>query len=338
MAGVTFDERVAALRPLGLGPRQTAFLALVALHGGYCVRRQFDTFVGRVHGAVGRAFFATLAARKLATTIRYRRHRGLIYHVQPKSLYRALDQVANRNRRLVSPALIARKLMVLDYVLTAPPSEWLATEADKVAWFTTQAAISPVDLPQRSYHARSPTTPLATRYFVHKLPIRVTAPGAPVEFVHLVVDETGRHFRRFLEDHTRLLTRLPAWMITLVCPHHLPEGPARCERVFHETFLRSAPPRHVGTADLSWFFRTRVAIDRGDFDALTAKDLDRFRNLRDSLTSASVERLYLEWQRRGEVALTTAGGSELRADAVHRVRTYRVPSRYEQFGALPGLV
>jgi hypothetical protein len=260
-----------------------------------------------------------------------------VYHLHSKPLYRVLAQVDNRNRRVVSPALIARKLMVLDYVLTTPCSEWLATEADKVAWFTNHEGIARVDLPQRRYYARSTRTPLTTRYFVQKLPVRIV-PGASVEFVHLVEDETGRHFRQFLDDHTRLLSRLPAWTITLVCPHHLPLGPTKCEHAFKETFGRSASMSAVAPADLAWFFRTRTAVDRGDFDVLTAKDLDRFRDLRERLSTAPIERLYVQWQQAGDAVLATPLSAEPEMDIRTRLRTHVLPWRYEQFGSTPGLV
>ena len=46
VAVMTFDERVQALEPLGFTPRQTRFLVTVALHSGYCLRRQYSAFAG----------------------------------------------------------------------------------------------------------------------------------------------------------------------------------------------------------------------------------------------------------------------------------------------------
>lgn len=47
---MTFDERVAALAPLGFTPRQTRFLVTAALHSGYCLRRQYLAFAGVRYG------------------------------------------------------------------------------------------------------------------------------------------------------------------------------------------------------------------------------------------------------------------------------------------------
>jgi hypothetical protein len=51
VAPMTFDERVQALQPLGLTPRQTRFLVTVALHSGFCVRRQYAAFARIRYGA-----------------------------------------------------------------------------------------------------------------------------------------------------------------------------------------------------------------------------------------------------------------------------------------------
>lgn len=333
---MTFDERVAALAPLGLPPRQTAFVVTVALHGGYCLRRQFDAFIGcRRGGMVGRALFAALLDRGLATAIRYRGDAGSVYHLHAKPLYRALDQDDNRNRRVVSAPLMARKLMVLDYVLSQSSAEWLATEQDKVEWFRAALRIAPVDLPQRDYSSCG-ARPDTTRYFVNKQPIGVL-PGDRVVFVHLVEDETGRHFEGFLSDHLRLLSRVPSWTIVLVYPPHLSDGVRRSAEVFDRMFLRpQSVASKVGRDDVAWFFRARSAVERGDLREFSVADLDRYRDQGRELRTAEVERLYVEWQRDGDAALAEAGRVVAVAGLPTRLVMHELPWRYHQFGRLPG--
>ena len=333
---MTFDERVSALASLGLPPRQTAFLVTVALHGGYCLRRQFDTFVGRVHGQLGRNLFDGLVDRGWATRLQYRPNRGHVYHVGAKAIYRALDQDDNRNRRVVSPAQIARKLMVLDYVLTAPPAEWVATEQDKVALFTGRFGIALGDLPQRRYQAGSGATASTTRYFVQKLPIRVTSEGV-LHFVHLVEDETGDHFDQYLADHLRLLSRVPTWTIVLVCPAHLTHGLPASERVFTQAIDTPLAAEGVlDREDLRRFFRARQCVDRDDQRTLSHADLNRFRELRRRLTTAPVERVYAEWQRIGDAALADVRRIADPLPPRVAVVAYALPWRYREFGTLPG--
>jgi hypothetical protein len=177
---MTFDERVQALRPFGFSPRQTAFLVTVALHGGYCLRRQYSAFAGVSRGQVVQDFFAALVNRNLLEPLRFQPNRGDIYHLHAKALYRAIEQSDNRNRREVSPIQIARKLMVLDHVLATPGCEWLATEHDKVAYFTTDRGVALIDLPCRSYESSNARHPGTTRYFIHKLPIALDRSSIPI--------------------------------------------------------------------------------------------------------------------------------------------------------------
>src|ERR1051326_6046291 len=129
---MTFHERVSAVESLSFTNRQARFIVTVALHGGYCMRRQYLQFSGLQYGKNVRDFLDGLIDRRLAEKRLFLPNRGYVYHLHAKSLYRVLEQSENRNRRAASAALIARKLMLLDLVLTKPDVDWYATEEDKV--------------------------------------------------------------------------------------------------------------------------------------------------------------------------------------------------------------
>jgi hypothetical protein len=59
---------------------------------------------------------------------------GSIVHHFP--LYRAIDEPNRAHRRPVPAGRVAERLMVLDTVLSNPELDWLATAAEKVAYFT----------------------------------------------------------------------------------------------------------------------------------------------------------------------------------------------------------
>lgn len=333
---MTFDERVRALRPFGLSPRQAAFIVTVALHGGYCVRRQYDAFVGRAHGQIVCDFFDALVARGAMHRIVYQPNRGHVYHLQSKPIYAALDQRDNRNRREASPAKIARKLMVLDYVLTMPAADWVATEQDKVALFTGRFGVAPIDLPQRCYEAGDHTNGGTTRYFIHKLPIFLTTGDETVHFVFLVQDESGAGLESFLRDHLRLLSRLPAWTVVAVCPHHLDGLPAS-RAVFAKMFGVAAPLAKHEPEELRWFFRVRQCVEAADLRDFSVQDLDRFRDLRERLADAAIERLYVTWQRDGDAGLRDLEQVARPTETPGRLISYDLPNRYAQFGKFAGV-
>jgi hypothetical protein len=231
---VTLDDRTRALEYLGFNARQTRFIATVALHGGHCLRRHYAQVAGLSYGAGVRGFLDRLVARGLARRQTFRRDRGHVYHLHHSHIYEALGEADNRNRRRASPAQIARKLMLLDYVLAASTWTWLATESDKVEYFTG-GGVPRWALPQRRYVGRGLADGPAstTRYFVHKLPIGLRPDDDAATFVVLVTDTRGAEVTEFLADHRSLLGQLRRWRVVALMPARLAGRPA-CHGAFRE--------------------------------------------------------------------------------------------------------
>jgi hypothetical protein len=327
---MTFEDRVRALEPLGFTERQTRFIATVALHGGYCLRRQYATFAGVVYGKNVRDFLDTLVERQLAACGSQRADRGLIYHLHARAIYRAIGQDENRNRRTASAALIARKIMVLDYVLGHSELDWLATEADKVDLFADRCGVPQADLPQQTFVASRPDGPSTTRYFTHKLPIAMAGDPPVAYFVYLATDATGRGLEQFLADHARLFAWLPAWTVVAIGPSA--QALTTCEAVFG----RMRPPVATSAADdLRTFLRTRALVDRGELATLSVAAIDRFRTLREQFNTPAFEALYADWRQRGDAALASFRGPVVRS--VGQLVTDGLPFDYSQFGSLPGV-
>jgi hypothetical protein len=337
------DDRVRALMPLGFSERQTRFLASVALHSGFCLRRHYTAFAGLAYGQGVRDFLERLVTRRLARRIRFRRDRGFVYHLYATYLYRALGQDDNRNRRQTSPALIARKLMLLDYVLAHPYLDWVATEQDKVALFTRRFGLAPADLPCRSYHARVDTRRplgLTTRHFIHKLPIAVTGDPPVVTFVYLVTDTSGRGFAEFVHDHQRLFSRLPRWRLVAVAPRHVPGLPA-CETAWRRLGQTAVGPRPANELEaLRACMQVLEAVETGDFRPVSVPAIDVFRASSPRFGEPLLRALHGRWKTDGDRALVDRGTARfVRAlDAGHgELVTYCLPQRYDRFGSLAGV-
>ena len=121
------DVRCQALEMLGYTPRQAQFLVLVALHGGYFLRRQYVTFTGTPHGQATVRFLAQCVAREHVRMLPYGRH-GHVFHLYARPLYAAIGEEDNRNRRPAEWDAVIRKLMTVDFVLAHPTARFLATE------------------------------------------------------------------------------------------------------------------------------------------------------------------------------------------------------------------
>ena len=99
---------------------KTRFLAMAALHSGYCLRRQYPAFAGIRTARTCATFSNRSCVRGLARALRDSRQPRA--HLSPARADRSIARSAqddNRNRRQASPRVIARKLMLLDYVLTS---------------------------------------------------------------------------------------------------------------------------------------------------------------------------------------------------------------------------
>jgi hypothetical protein len=335
-ADFRFDERVKELAGLGFTPRQTRFLVTVALHGGYCLRRHYLTFAGIQYGKNVRDFLDNLVEQNLAERVAFRGGRGFIYHVRGKSLYRRIGQGENRNRRCASPTLMARKLMVLDFVLSRPEAEWFATEQDKVSLLTDRFGIAVADLPAHVFKPRAWESPTTTRYFMDKLPIFIATDSPCVQFVYLALDRTGCGLETFLSDHVRLLSRLPEWTVVAIGP---PSLDVAVQRAAFDRFVQNTwrPVSRVSVEDVRFLFAGLQAMEARDLRQYSVADLDRLRELRKAY-STRYRALYSAWCARGDGALADAVSEEAtRLTPAGRLIVCPLASTFSQFGSYPGV-
>jgi hypothetical protein len=334
----TVDERVRALDPWRFTPRQARFVVTVALHSGYCLRRQYMAFAGLQYGKVVRDFLDHLVARQIAVRERGRADRGFLYHLRARSIYRALGQEDNRNRRHASLAAIGRKLMLLDFVIAHPEVTWVATEEDKVDLFTHELGRPLTELPQQVYPAPPAAAAPTIRYFPHKWPIGVSPEPRRIHFVALALEPTGQAFARFLQDHAPVLAHLPAW--TIVVLHRV--GAAReadaCRVAFDQFVLALPSTGSVDAADLRRFFVTRRAVERKDLTAFSVIDLNWFRDARARFADPTIETRYARWLVTGDGVLETpmapTAGSVL---SPGQLVVHALAFSYEQFGDFAGV-
>jgi hypothetical protein len=337
---MTFHERVRALALLGFSERQTRFLVTVALHGGFCLRRQYMAFAGLRYGAGVRDFLDRLVAQKLATRCDFRRDRGHVYHLHASAIYDAIGQPDNRNRRSASAALIARKLMVLDYVLAHPDRDWFATEEDKVALFTARFEVPPLDLPQRIYVAPRRETPPTIRYFIHKLPIFISEEPSVVSFVWLVTDVSGEAFERFIHDHVRLLSHLPGWRLVAIAPRHIPGLPA-CRPALDRVTAAVGRPRPADECHALRAYFTRLdQFERNDVSRLTIDEIQTFQKTRRQFEGNEFEVLFRRWKVHGDVVLPDCGVSGFLSairEGYGGLLTEHLALSYDRFGSRAGV-
>lgn len=322
---MTWDERQHAVCQLGFTERQAGFLVTVMLYAGVCFCRHYCTFAHIRHGKAVTDFFHGLVERGYATVRGCKHPTARLFHIHQKSLYRVIGEQDNRNRRPTVLARAIERVMMLDGVLADRTRTWLATEHDKVAYFTSQLGIRRSDLPVRVYEGRNSDT---ARYFPDKLPIAFDSDGQTL-FLYLATERRPAGFRAFLERHAELLRSLPAWTVRLLVPWIRRESLPAYEEAFAQQLASPLSPTMLN--DLRWYFHARSThqgeVDERFHEAAYAFDTPRFRAL------------YQAYVQQGEAVLDATLSPTL-PDAIARrtgqLECHVLPYRYAYLSSLVG--
>jgi hypothetical protein len=235
---MTSQARIEALTALGFTARQAAFLVTVLLQTGVCVARQYREFAGIAFGQRMHEFFQRLVARGYARPHSCGRRGGRFYHLNSKTLYRAIGAAGHRHQQPTSLGAAIGRLMLLDAVLADRETRWLDTDRAKSAHlhqcFVGHAASGLADF--GAYCSAS--TPAELR----SMPIGVRGDDSrELVLLYLVTTPKPVTFRAFLRRHASILSVVPM-TIRLVIPERLR---------WCEDDLRNAFQAHVVTASIS---------------------------------------------------------------------------------------
>ena len=159
------------LHLLGYTKRESEFLFLVATHSGYFTNRQFKCFTQTESGSVSHAFIRKLLDRKRATYHAYRSG-GRVYHLFARKVYQAMERENLPTRKKHQLDYVKTRLVALDFVLGHLQHRYLETEAEKLAFFEKELAVTRETLPVKLYRARR-SADITPRYFVDRFPMFV---------------------------------------------------------------------------------------------------------------------------------------------------------------------
>jgi hypothetical protein len=300
---LTNSERNEAIVRFGYTPREAAFLSLAALHGGFFLRRQYCRFIDREVGGTAAALLEKVITNGHATAVAGCQN-AKVYHLSARPFFAALGQEDNRNRRQRPPVVIKNRLMGLDFVLDHPNHHYLATEQEKVTYFTTTLGIDLADLPVKIY--RSPTASVSTaRYFMDKYPlfVREAAVGTPMVSFCFVDEglQTGSRFESFLKEHARLFVCLSRFDVIYVTTPATPFQSA--ESVFQQMvldgFFRTGGISSEDSDRIDTHFRDRHLYESGQHASFDRTKLLRLRADRQRFGGAFFDRLFERWKSSG---------------------------------------
>lgn len=341
---MTAGERIQALRRFGYSELEAAFLCLAALHGGYFLRRQYALFLGGKDGGN-----VTQLVQKGLANGHFRsstwRQNTQLYHLCARPFYEALGQGENRNRRAREILTIKNKLMGFDFVLAHRRVQYLATEQEKVDYFTRTLKLDLSALPAKLYRSRQSSAATA-RYFVDKYPIFLSPAdeeAAPALVSFCFVDEgmvSLSRFESYLAQCRSLFGSLRGFHLVYIAAGDVHFGPA--QRAF-ENFIRSDSaasrgPFECPAGQLLEYFEARRLYENGQLASFDRAKLVQLRQARKEFSNEEHEALYARWKASGPASAVEVAGSETarRPLILGAFSTFLLEHDYELFGRFPG--
>jgi len=337
---MTDSERIAALEKLGYTSREAAFLCVAALHGGYFLRRHYCGFIGKETGGTVNALVEKLLMQKHAVAISALNN-AKIYHLGSRPFYTLLGETDNRNRRDHSTPAMKKRLMGLDFVLAHVNYRYLATEREKVDYFSGTIGIAVSALPCKRYISlKTPST--TTRYFVDKFPIFLseTTPSEPrLRPCFCFVDEgsvTLSGFETYLQQYADLWRTLKDFRVIYVADSkRLYQAAEHRFRNFSEQLKNSkSDPDASHAMRMLQHFEARFQYEKGDFVSFSREKLVRLRNETVEFSEPKHQALYMRWKSAGTRAVVDASAPTCQLPVALKASfsTYFVDHHYNFFG------
>ncbi|MDX2179344.1 MAG: hypothetical protein SFV18_07120 [Bryobacteraceae bacterium] len=284
----TAETRIEAIEKLGYTRQEAAFLATIALHSGYFMRRQFCRLAGIASGKRATRFVAKLLDRGHARRHRFALHRSVI-HLGYRPFYEAIGEPESRNRREHQPTSIEARLMAIDYVLSHFDSRFLETRLDRDRMLQ-ERGVAHEDL-----------------RFAHRFPIRMVGDDPVFTFIDSGF-ETESAFVTFLRSHARIFEALAAFQLDFVGTRDT-DFP-RSQRVFERTLSGgNAPGLDAEKLNrLLYHFADRQAFESRRMDGFNRARIDRLRDELHEFAAPVYQTLFAEWKAGGSPAVTRVIG------------------------------
>jgi len=328
---MTDQERISNLETFGYSTDEARFLALVALHSGYFVRRQFDAAIDVNRGKRTLAFTDKLLDRGHARRYVFE-HNRQVFQLQYKPFYEAIGDGNNRNRREHQPQTIKTRLMALDFVQAHAANYFLTSEHQKVSLLTTRGLPAEI-LPAKAYGSADRAPSL--RRFVDRFPMFARLPenGFPSLVVFTYIDagfETASAFVTHLGHYKPLFQAIGEFDLIYVGTHRSRFGEA--ENIFARV-LSGQRRQPVSASELDrmlLYFRDWDLLQRGQSRTFSREKLEFLREARDVFSSPFHDGLFELWKKSGDAAVRMELG--LKHVCHGRFQRYVLPFDYDLFG------
>lgn len=224
-------------------------------------------------------------------------------------------------------------MRLLDGVISNPELVWLATEEDKVVFFSLMAPSLP---PERLPHfTAGKPSPSRLHLFPDGLPIGVGSNGRVV-FLFLVTSPFDADLRRFLQRHAELFRALPGWTLQLLFLRQAAGMMTTFENAAREELTGQFAPDTI--AELKWYCHARR--DTSDLRARCHSD-ERFWQAHRAFATPRCQVLYRRWLTDGDgvfEAISSTAIAEALARGTARIESHVLLLSYDHLSPLVSLV
>jgi hypothetical protein len=213
--------------------------------------------------------------------------------VQHRALHAAIGEPRSRHCQPAPASRVIERLMRLDSVLCYPELRWLATECEKVEFFTAAVpALATERLPHLTLGAGAKRR---VRLFPDDLPIGLDETDRPV-FLYLVTSPFDDDFRAVLQRYGDLLEALPRWTVRPLFPRQIAGAMGAFQVAFRDELATPLSPATID--ELRWYFeQLRLAAT----SRRLASD-PRVRRTQHVFAAPRFRVLYRRWLTDGEAA------------------------------------
>ncbi len=322
---MTQEQRTINIQRLGYAESEAQFLCLVALHGGYFVRRQFDSWIGVQRGKRSEEFVADLLDRRHCRRHVFE-HNRQVFHLHFRPFYSAISDENSRNRREHQPQAIKARLIALDFVLAHPGNHYFATELEKIEYLCGERGITREHLPAKLFGN-------TRRYFLDRFPM-FTRPGAS-DIAFCYIDsgfETSAAFVTHLRHYLPLFGELPSFELVYVGTASARFGEA--QTVFERVLSHGCAwlSKAADANRLLEHFRDRLLFEQRQTSSFDRVRLDRLRDDMDTFSGPHFVELFERWKSLGDDAIL----AELASCKMPKGRFSKIllPHDYDIFGRI----
>lgn len=325
-------EKSESLYRFPLTEKQAVFLSLIAHYSGYFTSDQYQRFSGTTKQNAS-SFLNKLKKANFVKSYSYENGKRA-YHLFSKSIYKVLGLLDNRHRRRHEIIYIKSKLMGLDFILSHLDLNFLATEQDRIHFFSS-LNIPEETLPVKRY--KSPTSDKIThRYFVDKYPIFTADNGGGfvVSFCYIdpVLYTTSGHFKTHLENYRNLFQQLKNFRLIYVShdEFNIQTGKKIFEE-FSSTLISGGKISSVSVSpDMMDYFQIKRDIELEKYEKITGERAGKYRLYLEKYASSDVQILYEKWMKAGTDEVENTAVDSGHFDSV------LLPNRYRFLGGFCG--